>query len=220
MSLTQRLKALFRHRSTPARQAAHADYVARAAGAEVVKRALGVGDKAPAFLLPNAEGELVASDDLLEAGPLVIAFFRGGWCPYCELTMQALDEVLPDIAAAGGSLVAIWPDTGGLALRTKRERRLRLEVLVDVDNAVAMQFGIVLRTPDLYRDLLLESGVDLAQRHGNPGWLLPLPATYVVGPDGVIRYMFAEGDFTARAEPADIIRAVRTVTGSPQAKQA
>ena len=209
MPLTDRLKELFRRRSTPQRQAAHEDVVRRLYLAELAKRALQVGDRAPAFLLPSAEGRLVASADLLAKGPLAVSFFRGGWCPYCELTMHEMHEALPDIAAAGGSFVAIWPETGGLARRIKRERGLGFDLLVDVDNGVAMQFGIVFRMPDLYRQLLVDHGVDLTQRHGNAAWMLPVPATYVIAPDGLIGYAFVDGDFTNRAEPDAIIRALK-----------
>ncbi len=194
MSLTSTLKALFRSRATPQRQAAFA---------------LHAGDPAPAFLLPNAEGQLVASEDLLAAGPVVATFFRGGWCPYCDVTMRAMEDALPEINAAGASFVALWPETGGLALRTKRERQLSYEMLIDVDNAVAMQFGIVFRVPELYRQLLIDQGVDLAKRQGNPAWLLPVPATYIIAPDGLIRYASVDGDYTVRAEPADIVACLR-----------
>ena len=213
MSFTERLKELFRQRSTPQRKLAHADVVQRLYQAELAKRALQPGDRAPAFLLPNAEGTLVASVDLLACGPLVISFFRGGWCPYCALTMREMEATLPAIAAAGGRFVAIWPETGGLARRTKRDRGLHLELLIDVDNALAMQFGLVFRTPELYRQLLLDQGVDLSERHGNTAWLLPVPATYVVAPDGIIAYAFADGDFTSRADPETIVRAVAALAG-------
>lgn len=209
MSLTSTLKALFRSRATPQRQAAFEDMVARLYRAEIAQRALHAGDPAPAFLLPNAEGQLVASEDLLAAGPVVATFFRGGWCPYCDVTMRAMEDALPEINAAGASFVALWPETGGLALRTKRERQLSYEMLIDVDNAVAMQFGIVFRVPELYRQLLIDQGVDLAKRQGNPAWLLPVPATYIIAPDGLIRYASVDGDYTVRAEPADIVACLR-----------
>lgn len=212
MSLTSRLKRLLQSRSTPQRSAAYDDLVERLFKAELATRALKVGDTAPAFLLPNAEGRLVSSEDLLAAGPAVMMFFRGGWCPYCELTMRVMTDAAPDIRTAGGTFVAVWPETGGLALRTKRQRALPYELLVDVDNAVAMQFGIVFRTPDLYRQLLLDQGIDLAERHGNPGWLLPAPATFIVSSDTVIRYAFVDGDYTNRAEPDAIVAVLRSLT--------
>lgn len=212
MSLTERLQDLLRQRSTPQRQAAHADVVRRLDQSELATRARQRGDRAPAFLLPSAEGTLVASEDLLASGPLVASFFSGGWCPYCEMTMHDMQAALPAITATGGSFVAIWPETGGLAQRVKRERGLRFELLIDVDNALALQFGIVFRMPELYRRLLADQGIDLTQRHGNASWLLPIPATYVLAPDGTIAYAFANGDFTSRAEPETVVRVVAGLT--------
>ena len=209
MSLTSRLKALLRRRATPEGLAAYEDAVARLARAELVAGALKLGDHAPAFLLPNAEGELVDSEELLAELPLVISFFRGGWCPYCDVAMRAMQDALPAIAEAGGRFVAIWPDTGGRARRIKQERGLTYELLVDVDNAVAMQYGIVFRMPELYRQRLLLQGVDLAQAQGNAAWLLPMTATYIVGQDSVIHYAFVDGDHTNRAEPDAIVAALR-----------
>jgi peroxiredoxin len=204
MTLTSRLKSILASR--PARsQSIHEDTIDRLKQAEIVDHALKVGDVAPAFMLPNAEGQLVASEDLLAAGPLVVSFFRGGWCPYCNLTLREMETALPDIQGAGARFVAIWPETGGHALSVKRAHGLSYDLLVDVDNAVAMQFGIVFRLPDLYREALLGGGVDLATRHGNPAWLLPLTATYVIAPNGLIGYAYVDGDFTTRAEPDDIV---------------
>jgi len=160
----------------------------------------------PDFLLPSAEGRLVDSRDLLANGPLVVTFFRGGWCPYCSATLEAFEAVLPELSQAGGTLVAMTPETGGSALAMKRDRSLRYEVLVDVDLAVAMAFGIVFRTPPLYMELLLRRGVDLAERSGNPAWLLPVPAAFLVGQDGIVLRSWVNIDFTQRAEPSDIIK--------------
>jgi peroxiredoxin len=212
MALTDALRAVFNRRASPRGRAAYHDLVAHIYNAEIAARALKAGDRAPAFLLPNAEGALIASEDLLAAGPLVVSFFRGGWCPYCDLTMRAMQEAWPAMRAAGASFAAIWPETGGAALRVKRERGLTFEFLVDVDHAVAMQFGIVFRVPDLYRERLLGQGIDLDERQGHPGWLLPLPATYLIAPDGLIRYAFVDGDFTVRAEPDEIVARIRSLS--------
>mgnify|MGYP001788687259 FL=1 len=95
----------------------------------------------PAFLLPSAEGRLVESGELLAQGPLVVTFFRGGWCPYCSATLEALETVLPELSRAGGILVAMTPETGGRALAMKRDRGVQYKVLVDVDLAVAVTFA-------------------------------------------------------------------------------
>ncbi len=174
-------------------------------------QALKVGEPMPAFVLPNAEGRLVASDALLARGPLVVSFFRGDWCPYCRTMLQAYEAALPAIARAGGQLVAITPDTGPAPARTKQQQALHYEVLSDADSGIALQFGVVFRAPDAYRALLQSRGIDLPDRHGNDNWLIPLPATFVVDRGGIVRYAFADIDFTYRAEPDAIVGALRSL---------
>jgi len=181
--------------------------------AESAEHALKIGDTIPSFMLPNAEGHIVFSHELLRRGPLVMTFFRGNWCPYCRRTLEALETTLPDITSAGGQLVALTPDTGGHLAATKRNHGLTYEVLSDVHGAVGLQFGVLFRAPDPYRELLAVRGVDLPARHGNEGWFIPMPATFVVDQQAVIRYAFVNVDFTRRAEPADIVGVLRSMMG-------
>ena len=192
-------------------QAAYQDLLRRLDQAETGERALKPGDAIPAFLLPDAEGRLVASDDLLARGSLVINFFRGNWCPYCRQTLKALEAALPEIEAAGGQLVALTPDTGHHLADTKRVHRLSYEILSDVDGTVGLQFGVLFRAPAAYREVLASYGIDLAERHGNDGGFIPLPATYVVDRAGIVRYAFVDIDFTRRAEPAAVVAALKQV---------
>jgi peroxiredoxin len=194
-------------------EAAYRDLLSRLGRAETGKRALQPGDPMPPFLLPDAEGRLVASDDLLAGGSLVITFFRGNWCPYCRQTLKALEAALPEIGAAGGQLVALTPEIGHHLADTKRAERLSYEILSDVDGAVGLQFGVLFRAPAGYREVLATRGIDLAERQGNDGGFLPLPATYVVDRDGIVRYAFVDIDLTKRAEPAAIIAALRRIRG-------
>ena len=198
-------------------QSAYRDLVERLGRAETVERALKVGDTMPAFMLPNAEGRLIFSDELLARGPLVVSFFRGNWCPYCLEVLKALEAALPSIAAAGGQLVALTPDTGHHFAATKREQGLSYEILSDVDGAVGMRFGVLFRAPDAYREVLLGYGTDLAERHGNEAWFIPMPASFVVDPGGIVRYAFVDADYTHRADPADIVRTLREIAGGTTA---
>ena len=202
------LAALRRSRETAEVKAAYDEFLERLDAGQVAAEACKPGEPMPGFLLPNAEGRLVGSGDLLAKGPLVVTFFRGGWCPYCSATLEALEAVLPELSRTGGTLVAMTPETGGRALATKRDHNLHYEVLVDVDLAVAMAFGIVFRTPPLYVELLRQHDVDLAGRSGNPAWLLPVPATFLVGQDGIVRRSWVNVDFTQRAEPTEILEAL------------
>ena len=192
-------------------QAAYQDLLSRLDRAETGAGALKPGDAIPAFLLPDAEGRLVASDELLARGSLVINFFRSNWCPYCRQTLKALEAALPEIEAAGGQLVALTPDTGHHLADTKRVQRLSYEILSDVDGTVGLQFGVLFRVPAAYREVLAGYGIDLAERHGNDASFIPLPATYVVDRAGVVRYAFVDIDFTRRAEPAAIVAALKRI---------
>lgn len=173
-----------------------------------LEHALRVGDVFPDFLLPNAEGRLVARHDLLARGPVVATFFRGTWCPYCAIQLAALEEALPQIAAAGASLAAITPETGGRAAEAKARHDAHYEILADVDQGLGMACGVVFRAPEPYRRLLLSRGVDLAERQGHAGWFLPVPATFVLDRRGIVRWAFLDVDFTRRAEPDDILAAL------------
>jgi peroxiredoxin len=178
---------------------------------DFLSRALRVGERFPDLVLPNAEGALVSIDRLLTDGPLVVTFFRGEWCPYCRLMLDALAATLPEIRALGASLVAITPEAGGRALLAKHNHHAEFEVLCDMDCGVGLTCGVVFQTPEPYRLLLLKYDTDLAERHGNPSWFLPVPATFVVDRDGIVRWRFISVDFTERAEPADILAALRAL---------
>lgn len=204
MTLKDKLETQTGH-WTPAIRAAYEALVRRLGAAETADRVLKVGDRIPDFVLPTAEGKLLSASELLNAGPLVINFFRGDWCPFCRIMLQGLNEALPAIVAAGGQLIAISPDTGGRLKRAKKRLGLDIELLSDVDSGVALAFGVAFRAPDAYREVLMTFGNNLAERHGNESWIIPIPAAFVVDRDGVIRYAFVEPDFVRRAEPDEIV---------------
>lgn len=170
----------------------------------VGEAALGAGAPFPDFLLPDTEGRLVARDDVLAGGPVVMTFFRGDWCPYCAIVMDAMEAALPRFEAEGGRLVAVMPETDGRALDAARRHRARYRILADVDNGLAAACGIAFRVPEPYRRMLLEVGVDLMARQGNGAWILPIPATFVLGRDGIVARAFVDVDFTIRAEPEEV----------------
>ena len=209
--LNARLEAIRRSRETAQIRAAYDEFLHRLSASEVAAGALAPGDQMPTFLLPTAEGRLLSSEELLARGPLVVTFFRGAWCPYCAETLDALQAVLPTLSRLGGTLVALTPETGGLALTMKTSHELGFEVLVDVDLVTAMAFGIVFRTPPLYVALLRDRGHDLAARSGNAGWWLPVPATFLVEKSGMIARSWVNIDFTRRAEPTEILAALATL---------
>jgi peroxiredoxin len=169
------------------------------------------GDKMPSFELKNALGELVSSDELLKKGPLVISFYRGGWCPFCNLELRALQSVLPDIESEGGVLVAISPELPDNSLSTSEKNELTFPVLSDLNNGVARQFGIVFELPEAVEDLYKNKfGVDLPALNGTEKFELPVPATFVAGTGGIIKYANVNVNYMQRTEPADVVAALKS----------
>lgn len=167
--------------------------------------ALQSGVKAPAFELTDGDGMIWRSEDLLRNGPLVIVFYRGRWCAYCNTQLAALQELHKEIAGTGASLVAISPQTMKHTYMTRDMHGLRFPVLSDAGNQVARKFGLVYRvTPELQR--VYESIMTrLPGYNGDQSWELPLAATYIVGVDGVISYARVNADWRERAEPEEIV---------------
>lgn len=192
---------------------AYEDSVAELNRSGFLQHAIKEGESFPDFVLPSAEGRLVSLASILDRGPDIISFFRGEWCPYCQLMLMAIAEALPEIEAAGASLLALTPETGGLPLIMKRRSNARFEVLSDVDCGVGLAAGIIFRVPKLYRARLEAGGINFPERHGNAAWFLPVPATFIVTQDGLTAWRFVDADFTHRAEPADIIKNIRSLTG-------
>lgn len=172
------------------------------------ERALRAGDKAPVFTLTDPDGTLVSSTELLEKGPLVISFYRGVWCPYCNMELQALEEALPEFQAAGASLVAISPQTPVNSRKSVRQNKLSFAILSDARNDVAAAFGLRFALPDYLVELYKALKNDLPAVNGDPSWTLPMPARYVVGQDGTILYSEVNPDYTRRPEPADLLAAL------------
>ena len=206
MTLRERLDALRSRRSAfPELHEPYEAALAELRRTDFLDHALRAGDHFPDFMLPNAEGRLLSLQDLLAEGPLVLTFFRGEWCPYCQVVLDALEEVQDSIAVQGATLVAVTPESGGRALETKKRHNAHYEILSDLDNGLGLQCGVVFRLPDPYRRLLEQYDIDHGKRHGNDSWFLPVPATYVVDQDGVIQWAFLDLDFTKRAEPSTIV---------------
>jgi len=173
---------------------------------DAVSGALKEGDTFPDFQLASADGRFVRLADLLKNGPAVISFYRGRWCAYCSAELSALSEAAPRIRAAGATLVAITPEAGGTALRTKVDRGLDFDILCDLDNVLAMECGLVFPVPDSLRKAYMDIGRDFCMVYGNDAWMLPAPATFIVRKDGVVARAFVDPDFRRRMEPADILK--------------
>jgi peroxiredoxin len=140
----------------------------------ISKQALKVGEQFPAFELPNATGETVRSTDLLAEGPIIINFYRGGWCPYCNLELSAYQRLLPEIRAAGGRLVAISPQLPDAALSDKEKHQLAFDVLSDVGNTLAGEVGLVFTLDKELQTVYQDFGFGLPAFNGDESWALPI----------------------------------------------
>jgi peroxiredoxin len=175
-----------------------------AAGA--ADRALKAGDRAPDFVLTDPDGRPVAASDLLAHGPLVVSFYRGVWCPYCNMDLQALQAALPAITARGAALVAISPQTAPNSRRSQRDNKLDFPILSDPRNDVAAAFGVRFALPDYLVDLyknVFQNDLELV--NGDPSWTLPMPARFVIGQDGTILYAEVSPDYTRRPDPEELL---------------
>jgi LAO/AO transport system kinase len=178
---------------------------ARIASEVGTARCRSAGDVAPDFDLPNAQSKRVTLAGLLAEGPVVVSFYRGGWCPYCNIELKGLQERLADIQAAGGALVAISPELPDVSQDTIARNGLRFEVLSDLGNRVASEYGLDFVLDAELRPIYQSWGADIAARNGDDSYRLPMPATFVIEVDGTIAESFVDVDYTRRLEPDRII---------------
>lgn len=209
MSLKEQLaeyRAGWYQRVPAERQAIMQRHIDQLRGGAIAKTMLKVGDRAPAIVLENATGATVDVAALLEKGPVIVAFYRGGWCPFCNLELKAYQAILPQIAAAGASLVAISPEKPDDTLSTAEKNALTFEVLSDVGQKVGKGFGLVYQFTDELKSSYQGFNLDIPARNGTPGeWALPVSATYVIGRDGMIVFAYTDPDYRDRADPRDVL---------------
>ncbi|MBE9563983.1 MAG: AhpC/TSA family protein [Proteobacteria bacterium] len=175
----------------------------------LTESALSKGDDFPSFSLPNADNSALAFNDLTKNGPLVISFYRGAWCPYCNLEMNALQQRLPDITAAGGQLIAISPQIPDKSSDQVTKSNLTFEVLSDAGNKLAKQCGLVYTLPASLRPIYEAWQLDIPGHNADDTFELPMPATYIIGTDGIVHYAFVDMDYTKRLEPDIIIEQLK-----------
>lgn len=181
------------------------------AASGIAETALKAGARAPAFELPDAEGSIVRLSELLKDGPVVLTFYRGQWCPFCNLTLAALQHALPEIREAGATLVAVSPQTPQSTAATVKASAIDFPVLSDAGNHIARSFGLVFSLATDMRPIYRDLGVDLPAFNGDASYELPLAATYVIGQNGSVAYAFVDSDYTRRLEPAEIVRIVKAL---------
>jgi len=179
--------------------------------AGIAEKAVQKNNDFPAFALPNANNETRSLEAYLAEGPLVVSFYRGAWCPYCNLEINALQQKLPDIIAAGAQLVAISPQRPDKSLDQIASSQLTFEVLSDLENKLAKQCGLVFTLPKSLRPIYEAWQIDIPGHNGDESFELPIPATYIVAADGKIHYAHVNMDYTQRLEPDIIIEQLKSL---------
>lgn len=211
MTLTEQLSAYAKQSASkipaPA-QTIMKDAIAALENSNIRKQAHTKGNVLPEIALPNAQGKVVNIQEVLENNKVVLAFYRGGWCPYCNLELKALQEKLPEIEAKGARLIAITPETPDNSLTTQEKNQLSFDILTDANNEVARALGLVYKLPENLVSLYQQFGIDLEKSQGVQENELPIAATYIVNQEGVIDYDFIEEDYKLRADPAEVIAAL------------
>jgi peroxiredoxin len=176
------------------------------------------GAKAPSFELPNQNGKPVSSASLLAKGRLVLFFIRGRWCPFCVGQMEAMNFIFAEVEAAGASMVAVSPQTEKQTFFMRDQHKLGFPILVDAQNQLARQFGLVYRVPEEQQGLYRSTFVNLPFVNGDASWELPIPAIFVIEGDGSILFVFADEDYTNRPEPLEILAVVESGSKSRESR--
>ena len=176
----------------------------------ILDKALNVGNKAPDFTLKNALNNSVSLYKELEKGPVVLTWYRGGWCPYCNITLRYLQEKLPEFKKVGATLLALTPELPDNSLSTSEKNHLEFSVLSDVGNKVAKEYGVVFKLTDDVASIY-EAAFGLNETNGDASNMLPLAATYVIDKNGIVQYAFLNADYKERAESTEILSVLNTL---------
>ncbi len=171
----------------------------------IIAKATKKGNKAIDFTLKDSEGNSITLSEEYKKQPIILTFYRGGWCPYCNLQLRAYQEKLAEFKEAGGKLIAISPESKESASETSQKNKTEFPILTDSMNTIARKYGLVFKLNEELKEIYLSVGLDLEKNQGNTAWELPIPATYVIDTKGNIVYSFLNVDYVQRAEPADII---------------
>lgn len=184
-------------------------FIARQAVENLAGQSLHIGSHAPAFTLPSASGADVALAALLELGPVVLTFYRGAWCPYCDLTLRAYQRALPEFSRYGASIVAVSPQTPATSRATAEQKELTFALLSDTDNRVARQYGLAYRLDDELKQTYFSLGIDLTKYNGTAAWELPLTGTFIIAPNGTIALTSVHENYMQRLDSVQIIAALQ-----------
>jgi peroxiredoxin len=205
--LEARLKAVADEvdRLSPEFSAVVARMVARLKASDAGQSAPQIGDPMPDFLLPDETGQLVSLGQLIKNGPLVISFNRGHWCPYCRLNVDGLARIAPEVSRLGGQIVTISPESRRYGAQLKSYARAPFAVLADSYNGYALELNLMFWVGDEKRAAMQAGGFDITPYQNNDTWMLPIPATFIVGRDGTVKARYVGPDYRRRMDPGAIL---------------
>jgi len=181
------------------------DEISKLVESGLAEKALKLGESIPECILPDGSNKKIDVRSMLRNQPVIISFYRGQWCPFCNLELRAFQEALPEIRKLDAQIVGISPQTPDYTLSTWQRNELEFDLLSDVGNQVSRSFGLVFRLSDRMEELYGKYNMSLPRYNGDDSWELPVPGTFVVDKNGVIRGRFVNADYTQRADPEDVI---------------
>ena len=188
---------------------AYDELIAKLSKVQAGSSAPAIGSTLPSFMLPDQDGKLVILDELLKDGPLVVSFNRGHWCPYCDLELSSFVAAREELSSMGATVVSIMPERLEHLLNLQLRHGTFVRYLSDMDNGYALQLGLAIWVGERVQNCLLADGLDLQRFQDNSTWFLPIPATFVVGRNGIIRGRFVDPDFRNRMVMDDIIKSLQ-----------
>ena len=189
------------------------EIISKAKAFQQGEHAIKIGQKGPNFELPNPQGKTISLTSLIDNGPVVITFYRGSWCPYCNLQLRALQAKLSDIQALGATLVAISPEIPDGSMTKNEISKMEFIVLSDQDAKVTSQYGVAWEVPEfLLEHMRVDRNLDLEKINNGNSSILPIPATFVLGSDGVVKWSYVNVDYRTRSEPDEIIEALKNLS--------
>ncbi|QYR19314.1 AhpC/TSA family protein [Paenibacillus sp. sptzw28] len=174
-------------------------------------KGLTVGVQAPDFMLANQEGNNISLSEEIAKGPVILTFYRGDWCPFCNLEIKAYQRIMDSIHAAGAQLLAISPLTPDNSLADQQKNELNFHVLSDIGNRVAKKYNLKFKLPDNLHQIYSSLGFALDKFNGDDSWELPVPATYIIDKQGMISAASVNPDYRTRMEPAEVLNILRSL---------
>lgn len=168
-----------------------------------------VGEPMPPFVLPDQDGHLVSLAALLEKGKVVVSFNRGHWCPYCRINVATMAEIADKVAALGGSLVVITPELRKFNQKLKADSGAGFPILTDLDNGYALDLQMAVKIPLEKSEAMNQAGWNISPYQGNDNWILPIPATFIIGRDGVVKARYVDPDYRKRMEIDELLAGLK-----------